>query len=272
MKAIKKLDNLSESSKEQYLFYLSKINNGSLPNNATFFFNFDDIKEKIKDYLPNTKISIVNIIMTILSKYSSYKYMKYYKIYKNYRDNILYKEKESYMKSKNNIEPEILNIDITKINSPITRFIYCLYTLQVPRRAKDYYNMVIVSNQESLSNKLNYLCENDKIFIFNIYKTSNSYGTQKIPISDELWNEYLKYKSSRSNKNNNLLQKENGDIVDNNQFISYHLNKVLGEGKSVNFLRHYYVKKNLGDTHKKIENIAELMGHSSTTNNYYFNY
>jgi hypothetical protein len=291
MKALKKLNDISESSKKNYLFYLQKINGGMLPTSADFYFNISDIKEKIKDYSPATKLLIVNAIMTILSKYKSIKYLRAHNVYKIYRDNVLIKEHNNYKERKKNPDDiqqtndgsgetnqttdkvelqDKINL-IERINNPLRRFIYALYSLQTPRRAMDYYSMAIVKNKDQIPEMpvLNYLCEEDKKFYFAKYKTSAIYKIQEIPINDQLWNEYLKYSSTRSEKNNCLLQKENGDPVDNNQFISYHLNRVLGKGKSVNYLRHQYVKENLKNEHKKIEEAAKEMGHSFTTNNYY---
>jgi len=293
MKAIKNLNNLSENSKKSYLFYLAKINNGQLPKNASIYFNIEDIKEKIKDYKPASKLLIINAIMTILSKYKSFNYMKYYNTYKRYRDDVLIKEQINYQGGKRYPSDDTNQTNgmidetnhqkssteekqplIDNIKNPLNRFIYSLYSLQTPRRAMDYYAMDIVKNKSEVPEHpvLNYLCEDDKCFIFAKYKTSAIYKIQQIPISDELWSEYERYKPTRSEKNNRLIQKENGDPVDNNQFISYRLNCVLGKGKSVNYLRHKFVRDNLINQHNKIEEEAEKMGHSFSANNYYKKY
>jgi len=305
MKGIKMLENLSENTKKHYIFYLKKINDGKIPTNINFFKDIDKIKEKIKDYSANSKLLIINAIMSILSKYKSYPYLKLHKIYKRYRDDDLQKDKIKYYETEKTVPqgselPGVQNIlmdgkyifqpskisglaanneehktvSIESIKHPLNRFIYALYTKQTPRRAQDYYAMEIIKNKSEVPEMpvLNYLCEEDKCFVFAKYKTSTKYKIQEIPISDDLWNEYLLYKPTRSEINNRLLQKTDGSPVDNNQFISYHLNKVLGTGKSVNYLRHKHTREMLGHHHKEIQEEAMKMGHSEATNIYYNKY
>lgn len=283
MKGIKMLENLSENTKKHYIFYLKKINDGKIPTNINFFKDIESIKEKIKDYSANSKLLIINAIMSILSKYKSYPYLKLHKIYKRYRDDDLQKDKIKYYETEKTVplgseltanNEEHKTVSIESIKHPLNRFIYALYTKQTPRRAQDYYAMEIIKNKSEVPEMpvLNYLCEEDKCFVFAKYKTSTKYKIQEIPISDDLWNEYLLYKPTRSEINNRLLQKTDGSPVDNNQFISYHLNKVLGTGKSVNYLRHKHTREMLGHHHKEIQEEAMKMGHSEATNIYYNKY
>ena len=282
MKAIKQLTNLSSKTKEQYIYYLTRINDGKLPTSASIYFDVEKLKDKIKNFNDPSKMLIVNAIMTLLSKYKSIKYVNTYKTYKKYRDELIERKKSPNINHQTNDDPVEINQKQTEpdekpllenIRNPLNRFIYALYTLQVPRRSQDYYAMEIVKSQKDVPEMpiLNYLCEDDKCFVFAKYKTSAIYKVQVIPISDELWTEYQRYKPSRSEKNNRLLQKENGDPVDNNQFLSYRLNTILGKGKSVNYLRHKYVRDKLSNEHKNIEEVATKMGHSFGVNNYYYN-
>lgn len=282
MKAIKQLTNLSSKTKEQYIYYLTRINDGKLPTSASIYFDVEKLKDKIKNFNDPSKMLIVNAIMTLLSKYKSIKYVNTYKTYKKYRDELIERKKSPNINHQTNDDPVEINQKQTEpdekpllenIRNPLNRFIYALYTLQVPRRSQDYYAMEIVKSQKDVPEMpiLNYLCEDDKCFVFAKYKTSAIYKVQVIPISDELWTEYQRYKPTRSEKNNRLLQKENGDPVDNNQFLSYRLNTILGKGKSVNYLRHKYVRDKLSNEHKNIEEVATKMGHSFGVNNYYYN-
>jgi len=282
MKAIKQLTNLSSKTKEQYIYYLTRINDGKLPTSASIYFDVEKLKDKIKNFNDPSKMLIVNAIMTLLSKYKSIKYVNTYKTYKKYRDELIERKKSPNINHQTNDDPVEINQKQTEpdekpllenIRNPLNRFIYALYTLQVPRRSQDYYAMEIIKTQKDVPEMpiLNYLCEDDKCFVFAKYKTSAIYKVQVIPISDELWTEYQRYKPTRSEKNNRLLQKENGESIDNNQFISYRLNSVLGKGKAVNYLRHKYVRDRLSKEHKCIEEVAEKMGHSVGINNYYFN-
>lgn len=296
MKAIKQLTNLSSKTKEQYIYYLTRINDGKLPTSASIYFDVEKLKDKIKNFNDPSKMLIVNAIMTLLSKYKSIKYVNTYKTYKKYRDELIERKKSPNITESDKLVDRKMNFStnnfhilpddinqkqsepdekplLENIRNPLNRFIYALYTLQVPRRSQDYYAMEIIKTQNDVPEMpiLNYLCEDDKCFVFAKYKTSAIYKVQVIPISDELWTEYQRYKPSRSEKNNRLLQKENGDPVDNNQFLSYRLNTILGKGKSVNYLRHKYVRDKLSNEHKNIEEVATKMGHSFGVNNYYYN-
>jgi len=280
MRVLEKVE-VSDNSKKMYGFYLKKINNNKVPRSGTEFEDIEVIKNRLNNnnYSVNTKIFIVNAIMSVLKTFNHKKYGDLYEKYKTLRDKVLIPEKEKMMEAKKVSNVEYYSdeknqpVIIKDIKNPLSRFIYSLYTLTTPRRAMDYYAMVIVKNKDEIPEMpvLNYLCEENKTFYFSKYKTSIRYKTQEIKIPDELWEEYQIYKPKRSEKNNSLLQKSNGDPVDNNQFIHYYLTKVIGKGKSVNFLRHKFVKDELYEAHKAIEEKAREMGHSFATNNYYFN-
>ena len=266
-----------ENSKKHYLFYLTKIL-GKKPENIMEFEDSKLILEKLKEYSPNSKNVILCAILGVLKTYKSYKFVKLYRTYSKIREDVLkeieqYKEGKKYVpiNDENQVEQKPL---LSDINNPLRRFIYALYTEQTPRRAMDYYACEIIDSKENIPKEpiLNYLVEKEKVFVFSKYKTASRYKTQEIPISDKLWEEYMLYKPFRFPTNNRLLQKENGEPVDNNQFISYHLNKVLGEGKAVNYLRHSFVRSNLEEHHKAIEQSATEMGHSFMANNYYKNF
>ena len=86
-----------------------------------------------------------------------------------------------------------------------------LYSLQPPQRL-DYYDMEIVGPKFERNNNKNYLVINNrskKTFIFNDFKTSNSYNTVAIPVNKELntvINKFLKLNPERKY----LLQNKEG--------------------------------------------------------------
>lgn len=259
-----------DSTKKNYSFYLNKYYDfaGAVSRrNITPLYDVEKIKLFLQPYKDSSKIFILNAFKSILSNYTNIKALKTVKYINKIIESIggvVPNEEKNYQKI------AILPKDI---NNPLRRFLLALYTYQIPRRAMDYYCMEIVESMDDVSTNpiINYLCKKEKKFLFAKYKTAKKYNIQIIPINDELWSEYELYEKSRNKSNNRLLQKEDGSPVDNNQFISYHLNQLLGKGKAVNYLRHYYIKNNLNDEHKKIEEVADKMGHSFSMNNQYFN-
>ena len=266
MSKFKEID-VNDTTKKNYRFYLDKYYdfvNAPSKNNIQPLLNIKSIENFLSPYKDSSKKSILGIFVSILKKYNNIRALKIVKKLEHMMD-----ELSKNQTGGNKVYTE--QIVFNNIDNPLSRFLLSLYTLQPPRRSIDYYKMKIVKNKNNTNENFNYLVEDDKKFLFKVYNTSKKYGDVEIPINDELWNEYLRYKPSRTGNNDMLIQMENGEPVNNNQFISYHLNKILGKGKSVNYLRHHYVVNNLNNEHKKIEDVASQMGHTPSMNNHYFN-
>ncbi|AYV81571.1 MAG: hypothetical protein Harvfovirus42_1 [Harvfovirus sp.] len=154
-----------------------------------------------------------------------------------------------------------------------------LYFLMPVRRRTDYGLMVVVNSEKDaqLSNDFNYYVNTDKgFFIFNQYKTSNTYFQQILIINDDLdkiikryINKYkitgslLKYKSVRSitealtNIFKSYLVQNIDDSLDD---------KIKPKRVSINILRHAYIshltQSGKLDTLHKRNIISKAMAHS----------
>jgi hypothetical protein len=107
----------------------------------------------------------------------------------------------------------------------------------------------------------NYLIVSGKIprqFIFNVYKTSKTYGQQQVNIPSQLGT-MIKYYLSRvgdKSKEYKFLP------IDKDNAITRLLNKVFGKNVGSSMLRHIYLshKYNVDDMNEDAKN----MGHSTT--------
>lgn len=140
--------------------------------------------------------------------------------------------------------------------------LFSVYVLFEPRRAKDYYLMKI---SEPNDDEFNYYVKenNDYYFIFNNYKTSSKFGTQKFIVPKRL--------ASIINGFVKTYKLKEFMFPDMNQpKVHYRLSKLLNskfpdKTISVDILRHSYVsfvlkKKKLTTYQKKI--ISYKMAHS----------
>jgi hypothetical protein len=133
-----------------------------------------------------------------------------------------------------------------------------------PRRSKDYTEFKVKNIDEK---KDNYMDKNK--FIFNTYKTSKSYGKQSIDIPIKMKNYLLKWISL--NPTDFLLFDKNNNKL-NNVKLNQRLNKILGDGKAVNSLRHMYLTKHLGqyaDQNDTAKEKFKMMGSSMRQLNVY---
>ena len=142
------------------------------------------------------------------------------------------------------------------------KLILGLYTYQVPRRVEDYVNMYWVEklDEEDEKEDRNY-CVGYKRFVFNKYKTSNTYGRQSIIIHPDLVNILKKYV--------NKYEIEDGDRLlgcRSNAVISDTLKDIFDKNVSVNILRKSFIsyidEKVRAISTEDREKIARMMGHS----------
>ena len=112
-----------------------------------------------------------------------------------------------------------------------------LYTHNAPRRLMDY---CFMSNGEPESDQVNGIdLKADPCFIFNVYKTSKTYGPQTIPIHPELYallREYMKLNTAEwlvtNNKNQQMTPQQ----------MTKRLSRIMNKKNfGVNILRHSYV-------------------------------
>jgi integrase len=186
---------------------------------------------------------------------------------------------------------EILKLHVTlgqkknKTFKELTNYaILSLYCMMPPRR-NDYANMKIIKNIAEANNlEHNYFVTEDRLFIFNKYKTSKKKDrnnkevctntSQHLSISDDLYNILDEYTKHQQNK---LTQQ--GSLFSNVKFINRSLTEILKTINSkvtqpINTIRHSFatfMDKNITDIDDKIE-LTKQMAHSVDTNlTYYVN-
>lgn len=144
-----------------------------------------------------------------------------------------------------------------------------IYTLFPPRRVLDYDMMKIAHDNPNLSKDYNYLSidKNGKMkFVFNVYKTSSTYGTQQFDVPDDLasilavWldtfqdGEFLLSHSSKYTPNENRLTKYMIRLFD----------RYTGIPAGVSVIRHSYIS-HVSRQHlslKQREDLSKKMAHS----------
>ena len=132
----------------------------------------------------------------------------------------------------------------------------------------DYTPMSVITEQEyeaGVNQDKNYLViksRNNKYFIFNNYKTKDSYGVKKIKVGSKLntaINLWLKY-----NKTGTLLINKEGNPMSSNHFSKYVMATFAPTKKKIgaSMLRHIYISDKFEPMSKEKQEVAEKMLHS----------
>lgn len=288
--------NISNTSKKMYINNIIRLNNGKNPSNLRFLNDVEDIKKQLSKYKDNTQrnyiISIVSLLSAIpkKNKVESKLFDDYSKIMDEMNQKLKTsniktdKEKKNWMtqnevKIKHNQLMDIIGkiknkkvLNISDYNELLDLVILSLYVYLPPRRIKDYSDMVIILNGKTPEDiHSNYICTKSKRFIFNEYKTKDTYGQQIIHIPDDLINVlniYLKYLKPYNKQY--LLQKYNDTTKPTEKFIQDRLNDIFQKKISASMLRKIYLTSKYKDLIKEMEDDAVKMGTSAETikNNY----
>lgn len=150
----------------------------------------------------------------------------------------------------------------------LDHMILSLYTLQPPRR-NEFFDMLIAKNTTDLDDTHNWLLwtPKKKEFIFQRYKTSKTYGVERMPVDKRLADvikNYLKYRDQIALEgNNNFLVRYGNQNFENSNDITRRLNRALGKNIGASMLRHIYLSEKYGKTIKMMEEDAKNMGHST---------
>jgi integrase len=138
-----------------------------------------------------------------------------------------------------------------------------LYVLVPPRRLTDYSRMIVLKNKTNDVTKNYYVMQPKPTFYYNVYKTSNKYGSQSFAVPKKLsdiLDEYIeKY---------NLIGKELLDVGENDlsKKIKRIFTKYTKKAASVNTLRHSYIshmwESGKIDTSAKQKLLSVKMAHS----------
>ena len=290
---------LSESSIQAYLRNLKKLNNDEPLKNFNFLKNPDIILHRLNSYKETTKKNYIVSIVSALSLYDKPALQKLHKKYyalmekkaeeiqKEIEKNEMTEPQEknwiswdNVLKRYSELEDEVNGFYNSKLlsesqyNLLLAYVILSLYVHQVPRRNKDYQILYIVNNYSpELPKDRNYLSLGTKEFIFNIYKTSYKYGTQRISINDKLWEALLKYFKHHPNvqyKNNSpsvkaptmFLVYANKTALDKVNSITRILNKIFDKNIGSSMLRHIFLSDKYGGMIESQKKDAYEMAHS----------
>ena len=287
--------NRKQSTIDSYERRLRVLHGGKPVDNLAFLYDYDVILEKIQKYKPTTQrgfiISIVSVLKDVKTMKSMYE--KYSRLLEQYnrelknnntkseaqKDNWISQEEVHtvYNKLYEDVEPILCSkkSTITEIDwSRITELIILsLFVLQSPRRILDYMIMYIVKKlPKSMNREINYMDISTRVMYFNNYKTSNTYKTQEVDISDKLYsliNCYIKLHPLKLTATTYipLLCDYEGNPFNTSNQITKILNKIFmryaGKRISVNLLRNIFLTDMFGSKITQLENIATQMGTSA---------
>lgn len=296
---LKEKKNLSESSVKTYLRNLLKLNLDEPFKNFNFLKDVKIIERRLSSYKENTKRNYLISIVSVLSifdkpavkklhdKYYDLMMAKSDQIKKEVKPNELTETQEKNWMSWDEVVnkykelEEIVNGFVTKkgisdeqYNVLLSYIILSLYIHQSPRRNKDYQIMLLVNEYTNdLSKDFNYLDLSKKDFVFNSYKTSSKYGTQKISINDNLWKVLVKYfsyhpmvtiskKIPKVKDVSYFLMHRDKSPLDKVNSITRILNKVFDKAIGSSMLRHIYLTGKYSEVVKNQAQDASDMAHS----------
>jgi hypothetical protein len=129
----------------------------------------------------------------------------------------------------------------------------------VPRRNLDYVNFKIKNIDEEVDN---YYDEDEKVFVFNSYKTAKTYGQQKLKVPKKLRKVIEKWITI--NPTEYLLFNNNYEKLTSST-LTKRMNKIFNGNVGVNQMRHTYLTDNYADTtlnYKKLGDDMSNMGSS----------
>ena len=293
---------LSSSSINTYLKNVSRLNDDKPFKNLNFLSDVDGILGKIAHYKDNTKrsylISIVSVLNTL--KDTNKKLAKLHQRYYDEMDKINTKIKEEPKNTKSDTQAEnwlewkeILDkyfeikdeckmlskkkeLNEHEYNKVLEMVILSLYINIPPRRNQDYQDCFIVNDQDYLPINTNYLIPTEKVFVFNKYKTYKKHGQQIEKITPDLWEDicfYFRFHPLIMGKklkklNVPFLVHYNGSGFSPNS-ITRVLNKIFNKKIGSSMLRHIFLTEKFGDTLNEMEETANAMAHTISTQKEY---
>lgn len=294
MNCIKEKRKLSDSSANQYMMTLIKLNGGKPFTNLSWTKKYDVVQAIIDTYAPSTKLNQYAVLTSALSCYATKPtYRSAYTYWHNKmtltvedRRKIPIHEKsekqednmipwEEVQKKKLELKEGLSSYPLTKhtltvkeYNNIVDYVLLSLYTDIAPRRNKDYLEMYIVkSGGKVADNTKNYYDMTTHKFHFNNYKTAKKYGQQDVdvpPALQEVINMYVKVHPLAKGrwKEIKMLVKNDGTPLDQVNAITRRLNKLFGKKIGSSMLRHIFLSDKFGKETQEREQVAEQMGHS----------
>jgi hypothetical protein len=293
---------LSASSISTYLKNVARLNDDKPIKNLNFLADVDGILGKLGDYKDNTKRSYLISIVSVLNavKDGNKKLTKLHQKYYDEMDKINNKIKaepantksdtqsanwmewkaikEKYDEIKKECHTNLAKkkeISEAEYGKVLEMVVLSLYLNIPPRRNQDYQECSIVADLTDLPMDTNYLLLTQHAFIFNKYKTFKKHGQQFEQITPPLWEDivlYLRFhpliKGSRGafikTLNVPFLVHYNGSGFAPNS-ITRILNKCFGKKIGSSMLRHIFLTDKYGDTLNDMQDTAEAMAHTIST-------
>ena len=273
-----KRPNLTESSLKTYVSILATISKKLDPNNTniSIFENHEPILELLKDLPPASRKTRLSPLFVITGKdiYQRLMLEDCQVTNQSYREQLkTEKQKEHWITMDEvgklydhffNNTTKIFNnkhpLNYTVINNYL--LLACLGGISglAPRRSQDFSEMRIKDFDESKDNFYK-----NGVFHFNIYKTSQKYGTQTINVKEKAPAFYkLLQKWIKINPTPYLLFGDTQQKLTSSQ-ITKRFNYLFGKKSSVNNLRHAYLTERYGDIQQEMANDSEMMSHSPAT-------
>jgi len=282
---------ISASSKKLYTHNLTKLNGGKPIVNLNFL-SKKDVLERLNALTPNTRRTYLIAIVSCLTNRPEKKYKTLYtKFYeplmalnKELKDNTLktdkvkdnWVEQSAVQEKRTDLASVIDEIkDVKKVtedqyNRLLNAVILSLYTLQPPRRNKDYTDMMICMGQHTDETK-NYLDIRNWKWIFNNYKTQKKYKQQVLDVPADLkaiLEVYIKFHpDAKSLKKKTFepvpfLVHYDGKAINSSTEMTRILNKIFGKKVGVSMLRASYLTDKYGDKVKQLKDDVGAMGTS----------
>lgn len=291
---------ISATSRKLYLYNLTKLNGGKSVNNLKFLSNAD-LLDKINEAKPNTRRTYLISVVSALKDRPETKFKKLYaKFYehlvnlnKELKDNTVKtpKVKENWMEQGDvkeiqgalqEIIPKIQNkkkISPEEYDELLKLVVLSLYTLQAPRRNKDYVDMSIIK-KVSADTDHNYLDISEWKWVFNNYKTQKKYQQKIVDIPTELQDIlkiYLKFhpdakelRKKTPEKPSHFLMKADGTGITTSTDMTRMLNKIFGKKIGCSMLRSIFLTDKYSKMAEEMKDDTSAMGTSIDTalNNY----
>jgi len=291
---------LSANSRKLYTFNLTKLNGGKPLANLNFL-QKAEVETQLNELKPNTRRTYLIAIVSSLKDRTDTKWKKLYtKYYAQLND--LNKElktntektpkvKENWIeqndvnavqKSLEEIIPQIKDkkkITEEEYNKLLQLVVVSLYTLQNPRRNKDYTDMFIVKVVPAETAN-NFLDLTNWSWVFNNYKTQKKYQQKIIPIVEDLkriLEVYLKFHpQSKLIKKKTITEQIpflvyfDGKPLNTSPEMTRMLNKIFGKKIGCSMLRAIMLTSKYGSTLEDLKKDVADMGTSVdvATSNY----
>jgi hypothetical protein len=289
---------VTESTATQYLQTLWKLSGQKKFNNLAWAKKYDDVQKIIDTYAKSTQGNQYGVLASVLSLFADKP--TYKKTYKHWRDKSIEahkaasetdvhemtpKQEENWLtweeveKKKFGLSEEISSLVSTKklsegqFDALMQYVVLSLYTDIAPRRNQDYLDMYVVKRlPKEYPKDKNFYDLHCKQFIFNKYKTSKTYGEQRIAVPEQLQKVLamlIKHHPNKSQKEFKLLVKSDGSPLNTVNSITRILNRIFDRAVGSSMLRHIYLSSRFGASNKELAQTADAMAHSRATQNTY---